>query len=407
MANTFQTIASGVAELKNFYQGPIKTQFNDDLPIYRAAEKDKKSWSGQQVIRPLKVRRNQGIGATSDGGPLPSIGKQTTQQAIITSKYNYLRFGVSGPMIKASASDRGSFVRAASYELEEGYNDLRSDVNRQLSWDGTGTLATIGANAAGSTSLSISGREAVEQALKFLDVGIVVDIVNAAGTVYSAQGVTVTGITSGTPNSLTAVVTVDQAVTVTATDRLVRQNSLNQEVNGILTWLDGNTTTVNNIDRSQYISYQGNVSDLGGAQLTLDSLQGLWNAAQRRGGAKFNAHYMDFDTQRYYQKLLTADKRYVNTMQGDGGFSSKEKNYLEFNGIPIVPDQACPQRWFMLTQEGLINYLLAELEFADETGSMMIAQTGSDQFEVRVRLFNNLFNEKPAGNGVLRNYTSP
>lgn len=114
MANLFQGITSGLAELKNFYQGPLVSQFNDDVPVYRAAEKDKKSWSGYQVVRPLKVRRNPGIGAVSDGGTLPLIGRQGTVQALIAAKFNYLRFGVTGPMIKSSQSDVGSFVRTAA-----------------------------------------------------------------------------------------------------------------------------------------------------------------------------------------------------------------------------------------------------------------------------------------------------
>lgn len=105
MANRFQDITSGLAELKNYYQGPIKDQFNEDVAIYRGAEKMKQGWSGYQVVRPLRVRRNQGIGATADGGTLPSIGRQVPVQATISAKFNYLRFGVTGPMIKASASD--------------------------------------------------------------------------------------------------------------------------------------------------------------------------------------------------------------------------------------------------------------------------------------------------------------
>ncbi len=53
------------------------------------------------------------------------------------------------------------------------------------------------------------------------------------------------------------------------------------------------------------------------------------------------------------------------------------------------------------------KYVLAELEWADETGSMMIAQTGADAFEVRLRFFFNLFPEKPNANAVLKSYTSP
>ena len=41
-------------------------------------------------------------------------------------------FGITGPMIKSSQSDIGSFVRSAAYELEQGYNDLKTFVNMGL-----------------------------------------------------------------------------------------------------------------------------------------------------------------------------------------------------------------------------------------------------------------------------------
>lgn len=409
MANQFQGIQSGLAELKNLYEGPIVDLFNEELPVQRAAEKIKKGWSGYQVVRPLRVRRNQGIGATSDGGTLPAIGRQTTQQALIMSKFNYLRFGVTGPMIKASASDVGSFVRSAAYELEMGYKDLKSDINRQDSWDGTGVLAQVNANVAASTTMIISGREAVEQALKFVDIGLVFDIYTsgaATGTLVQSA-VTVVSISSGTPNSATATIVLNQPVTATAGNVLIRSGSFQNELQGLLTSLDGGTSTIYNIDRSQYMQYQGNVVDLGSAVLSLDAVQNATNLMERRGGGKPSAYFMDFDSQRMYQKLLTADKRFVNTLEGDGGFAKKGQSYLEFNGIAIVPDKDCPQRWFVLDEETWKNYVLCELEFADETGSMYIAQTSADQFEVRIRYFSNLFPEAPASNAVIKNYVSP
>jgi len=405
MANQFQDISSGLAQLKNYYQGPIVSQFNDDLPIYRGCEKGKHSWSGQQVIRPVKTRRNPGIGATSDGGNLPSVGRQTTRQAIITARYNYLRFGITGPMIKASQSDVGSFVRSASYELEQGYSDLKNDVNRQLSWDGTSDLARMNAAAAASTSIVVKGREDTEQALKFLDIGIVVDIYN--GSTKVAASVTIDAITAGDASSSTATLTLSQAVTASADDVLVRADSFNNEVQGLLTQLDGGTDPVFNITRATEISFQGNVVDRSGGQLTLDSMQQAYNEALRRGGPGLSAIYCDYDSLRMYQKLLTADKRYSNTIKGDGGFAAKDKFYLDFNAIPVVPDKDCPPRIFFLPKSTIKKYVLAEMEFADETGSMMIAQSGVDSFEVRVRHFFNLFNEKPSASAVLTNYISP
>lgn len=403
MANNFQNTTSGLAELKNFYQGPIVDQFNEDLPIYRGAEKGKESWSGQQVVRPLRVRRGQGIGATTDGGNLPAIGRQTTKQATIAAKYLYLRFGLTGPMLKASQSDKGSFVRAAQYEIDMGYKDLMNDANRQLSWDGTGYLGKLSAAAVASTSVSVQGREGTsEDGDKFVDVDMIVDIVTSAGA-YKAQGVQITAVTTGS----TAVLTLDQPVTAASGDFLVRTGAYNNEVQGLLYALDGATTTINGIDRSLYPSFQGSVDDAAGSQLTLDRMQATYNKGLRRGGAKYSATWCDYDTLRMYQKLLTADKRYSNTVKGDGGFANKDQFYLDFNGIPLVPDKDCPRRLIWLPESGIKKYVLSEMEFADETGSMYIAQTGVDALEVRVRMFFNMFNEHPSACGVLKNYVSP
>jgi len=405
MPNSYQNTTSGLAELKNWYQGPIVDQFNEDTPIYRGAEKGKHAWSGQQVVRPLRVRRNQGIGATSDGGVLPQIGRQTTIQALIQAKYNYLRFGVTGPMIKASVSDKGSFVRSAAYELQEGYKDLQSDVNRQLSWDGSGTLAKVNTTAVASTTLIIKGRETTEAALKFVDVGLAFDLYS--GSTLVQAGVTVVAVASGTATSTTATLTVSPAVSAAADVTLVRAGSYGYEIQGMLTQLDGLTTTVFNIDRSLYPQTQGNVIDLSGGQLNLDKMQQAYNESLRRGGGKLSAIYCDFDSLRMYQKLLTADKRYVNSIKGDGGFAAKDKFYLEFNSIAIVPDKDCPTRFFFLPENVITKYVLAEMEFTDEQGTMYIAQPETDAFETRVRLFANLFNEQASATSLLKNYISP
>lgn len=410
MANQFQNITSGLAELKNYYQGPIISLLNDEVPIYRACEKVKQGWSGLQVVRPLRTSRNQGIGATGDGGVLPKIGAQTTVQAIIQAKYNYLRFGITGVMIKASQSDIGSFVRSAAYELEMGYKDLKTDVSRQLSWNGRGDLALVGSSAIASTTLVLSGRTGTEPALKYIDVNTTFDIIDTSGNVY-ATGVTVTAITSGTAASTSATVTLDQAVTASAGYLLIRSGSQNNEIQGLFYGLDGGTTTIYNVNRATALSYQGNVTDLSTASnpvLSIDAMQTPFNEGLRRGNmGMFNAAWTDFTSIRYYQKLLTPDKRYSNTVEGDATFGDKGKFYLDFNGIPVVPDKDMPTRFAFLPAEVLKMYELAAMEFADETGSMYIAQSDVDALEVRVRHFNNMFNEQPAACGVLQGYVSP
>lgn len=409
MANTFQSISTGLAELKNFYQGPIVDLLSEEIPVYRACEKVKQGWSGYQVIRPLRTNRNQGIGSTTDGGTLPKIGAQTVQQAIIQAKFNYLRFGITGPMIKSSQSDVGSFVRSAAYELETGYKDLKTSLSRQLCWNGDGTIALVNTAAAASNTLVIKGRSTGEPALKYVDVGTTFDVVNSGS--YQAQQVTVNSISSGTGSSTTATLILDQAITASASANIVLSGSYNNDIQGIFTALDGATTTVYNINRATYIAYQGNYTDVSSnavTQLNVDMMQNPYNEGLRRGNiGSYNAAFCDHTSLRYYQKLLVPDKRFSNTLEGDGTFGSKGKFYLAFNDISVVPDKDMPVRFAFLPAEVLKLYELCAMEFADEQGSMYIAQSDTDAYEVRLRHFTNLFNEQPAACAVLVGYSSP
>lgn len=411
MSNVFQStaIASGAALLQNVYKGGLIDLLNAEMPVYRAAEKIKDQYSGLQVVRALRSRRGQGIGAGSDGGLLPKIGRSVNVQATISAKFNWLRFGITAGMIKASQSNQGSFVRGYANELKQGYNDFKTDINRQLCLDGSGTVAQVNTLSAASSSLVIKGRTTGEPALKYIDVDFTFDVVRAG--VVIASGITVTAITSGGPATATATVTLDQAISCNVSDLLIRSGSNAAEIQGLFYPLDGATTTVYGIDRTQALAYQGNVSDISTAQssvLSLTAMQSIFNEGLRRGNVgKYNAIFTDFSSLAYYQKLLTPDKRYANTKDGDGSFGNKGEFYLEFNGIPLVPDKDMPTKMIFMPSEVLKFYILSELDVADETGSPYLAQNDADSFETRLRFWGNMFNEQPAACSVLQGYVSP
>ena len=81
------------------------------------------------------------------------------------------------------------------FEMSEGLTDLKQDIDRQLYWSGNSTLATVSAAATASTVITVTGRESVEAGNKFLDVGVIIDIVS--GGVVTNSGITIAGI-SGT-----------------------------------------------------------------------------------------------------------------------------------------------------------------------------------------------------------------
>jgi hypothetical protein len=403
MANNFASIGGALAILKNYYEGPIVDQFNNEMPLYREIEKGKEKFNGLKVIRPLKLRRNTGIGATSDGGNLPKIGTDTVVQAEIEAKFNYLRFGITGPMIKASQGEKGAFISAMSHLMQSGMEDLKNDVNRQLFWTGRGDLAKVNAAVVASTALVAKGRESTEDGDKFLEVGMVIDVITSAGAVVASN----VEITDMTVASGLATLTLSAAVTVSADDIIVRSGAGNKEIQGLLVALDGATSSIFGINRATYRQYQGNVVDAASAQLTLSAMKQAANLGRRRGGAKYSVVFCDFDSERYYEKLLVADKRYVGKVVGDGTFSDKGESYLEHGGSKVVPDKDCPTRFLWIDAKQWKKYVLSELEWADETGSQLIAQTSADSFEARLRLFCNLFPEKPAAQAALKSYIAP
>lgn len=346
--------------------------------------------------------------AVVEGGNLPAIGKQTVVQATISAKYNYLRAGITAQMIAASQTDRGAFISALSYEMNEGLIDLKNDFNRQLFWNGDGCLALVSANAVSTNVITAGGRTSTENGNKYLQPGMMIDIVSAStGLVVASQ----VGISSMT-GTATVTLTLTAAVTCSATDLIIRAGSSGNELQGIQYSQDGGTTAIFGVNRSTYPVYQGNLISGSSGQLSLSLMQQAYNEARRRGGATIDANYCDFDSERYYNKLLVADRRYVSQgngkVTGDGTFSDKTKSYLEFGGVPVIPDKDCSLQFLFLDSSTWKKYELGPfLKFADETGSELLPTVAADQFELRLRAWANLFPEKPASNARLYTYVSP
>lgn len=412
MANSYSSVTNQTgALLKRFYAAAVVDQLNEDLPVYKMAEKIKDKGQGDGAYITLRLNRNQGVGFGADGGAMPPIGAQSFQQAKLDWKYAWLRCGITAGMIAASKSNVGAFVEGLDAEIQYGYKDFKNEFNRALVGDGTGTLGTLSAAVVASNTISVVGpysagtANADDPGNRFIFPNAVIDIYSTAG-VLKASSVTVTAVTGTT----TATVTLDQAVTAAATDIIVRSGSYGYELQGLYYALDGGTSTIYNINRATYPQYQGNVLSLSNGQLTLDQMQRAWNEGMRRGGigvGKYQALLCDFPSSRYIQKLCTADKRYVNTQKLDGGAWEKTSIAMEFNGLPLIIDKDHPTKITFVPVECLAFYILQEMTIADEWGGQLFPDAEADKFELRMRMFGNLFNKQPSAFGTLTNYISP
>jgi len=139
-----QTLTAFDAVLKDVYGPRVEEQLNQTNPLADFIdENDSADWTGRQVTYPIHVSRNQGVGASAEGDPLPAAGKQGYATVKIPERFNYGRVSLTAQVIKASLKSEGAFERAMESELKGLVKDLGNERERQVFGYGSGILALV------------------------------------------------------------------------------------------------------------------------------------------------------------------------------------------------------------------------------------------------------------------------
>ena len=99
-----QTLTGFDSALKDVYGPRIEEQLSlMNVLTDWIEENDSAEWTGRQVIYPIHVTRNQGVGATTEGSKLPPAGSQGYAQVKIPECFNYGRIELTGQVITCTA----------------------------------------------------------------------------------------------------------------------------------------------------------------------------------------------------------------------------------------------------------------------------------------------------------------
>ena len=467
--------------LKEFYLGPVREQLNSDTLLMQRLQKDNESVSGRQVRIPLHVGRNEGIGSGAEGGLLPDPGVQSYEDMTFKVKYHYGRILLSGPVIFASANDKGSFIRALDSEIKGLVDDIKHDVNRQMFSDGSGIPFTSRATGGIDVSSDIAIATGFEVAnygdydnvganLKHARPGMFVTPFDASTDALLGQPAAGTNArheigsvdVSGKKIYLTAIVDGISSTFVTgflrntaATSALTyaqidTHTSWVKELMGLLgichgspvyreagsnyvtEWEPSGVTTATELGKVwQSAGADGTAQgswDHGQADLALGGLQGLvhdqWepqvvvagtegtptapvltdmqsclDLMMEFGQAKPSIILTTYALRQKYFGLLTDEKRYVNTLELDGGWTA-----LEFNGIPLVADKdAIPGYMFMLDEDQLALFSENDWSWMDRDGSQFVRLPDKDAFQATMFKYYEMGCYRRNGQCVYRN----
>ena len=377
------TLSTFDAILKTQYLGPIREQLNSSSVLYSRLEKNEDSVVGKNFTIPLHYGRNEGVGARAEGGTLPTAGNQAYKECIVPMRYQYGRIQITGPTIKAARSNEGAFLRAVDSEMRGLERDMKSSMNRQAFGDGTGLLATVAASGSGTSTV------VVDSTAK-LRVGMPIDIIvkTTGAATAGLAGTAVASITDATTFTITGTLAGSPA----ATYGVYIAGSRNNEMMG-LSGIVSNTATLQSLDVDNYPWWKATVLANSGTNRAISDtlLQTAIDTLEANSSGMCTAMYTSFGVRRAYQALLTATKQLVNTQKLQGGYEAI--NYLggSHGVIPMIADKDAPaNKIFIVDEDELAIYRLADFDWMQEDGSILSRVSGVDAYEAVMYVYQEL-----------------
>jgi len=367
-------LASFDSVLKNDYLGPVREQLNQATELLRRIGMDYDSVQGKNFTIPMHYGRNEGIGARADGGTLMSAGAQAYKEAIVPMRYIYGRIQVTGPTIKAARNDAGAFIRAIDSEIKGVTKDLKRDMNRMLTNDGTGIISLCGVTTASTTVVVASAKP--------FRPGMIVDIIVAL------DGSTGTGAVERTIVSVDKVndtITISgAAITTAATYGVYRTGNRNLEVMGLKGMVSASDIgygygTFQNLAVASYPWHASTILGNSGTGRAVSDLliQEMLDEVEQAGDGEVSGLYTSYGVRRAYQALLSAEKRLVNKYELRGGY-----NTISYNDMPIIVDKDMPTgKIFGLDEAAIKMYKMADYDWMDEDGAILSRVSGKDAYE--------------------------
>lgn len=391
------TTTTASAVLKEFYLPAVRKVLNSEVFLLSQIEMNSEDIEGKRAVLSINTGRNHGVGARAESGTLPAAGRQGYSEERVPLRYNYGSIRISGPLMRAMASDRGSFTRPLQSETAGVTRDLKNDVNRQVYGTSNGVICPIsGVNTAATFPIA----NATTTQLRQLEEGMVISIGTVANPELRTASVTIVSV-----NTATRVVTLSATVTTAATDFIFRAGSGGadggagqKELTGLQTIVANGGGTVFNIDSAVVSRWNSYVdSNSGTNRAVAESM--FTRAAMEvniRSGENVDLWVTTDGVLRGVSNLLTSLKQFPQTNQLKSGFTGIDMGFQSqgqsgSQEVTMVYDKDCPGNTaFGLTTKRLQQYRAADWEFMEEDGAVLSRVAGVDAYDATLFMYHEL-----------------
>lgn len=385
--------------MKEVYQGRIQDQLQNEIVGIKRIEKSSNGVTsevgGKYVTFPVRVKRNPSIGYRNELEQLQNPGTQGYASVRIGLKYGYGRLRISGQVMELAKTNAQAFANAMDMEVTGLKNDIAKDVNRIFYGNGTGFMATCTVLGSNVNYIDVGTAQ-------YVNVGDVVDIVNAAGATQGAAARNVTAVDRITvPNRITF----DGATLSPQVGwGVVRTGNYNREPNGLAS-IVASSGALFNIDPATEGTWKATVNANGGTNRALsEGLMIKLTDDVRVNGGQTSLFLTSLGVRRAYFQLLVQQRRYTDTKEFNGGIRG-----LAFNNgreIPVVEDvDAPPNKIWGLDESSLTIYRSSDWSWLDLDGDVWKWLADYDAFQAVLHSYWELGVNRRNANALLSDIT--
>lgn len=382
--------------LKQYYTNDkVEQMVYTDHPLLALLIKMEKFY-GRNLPVPIQFGVPQGRSATfstAKNNKTPS----KFEDFVLTRAKDYALADIDNETMEASENDKGTFLAAATNEIDSSFISISRSLSTALYRDGTGSIGTINSTVTGTTVTLENPDEIVN-----FEVGMEIQFANPSGPALRDSGQAV-GIS--TINRDAGTFTVDEALSgiasLTDGDLILQSGDLSAKVKGLDAWLPSSVTSTAffGVNRAVDATRLGGVRADGTGKPIEEALIDGASKVAREGGA-INYYFMNYDKYAELEKSLGSKVQYIDV---------QASAQIGFRGIMIhgprgpikcIADQDCqPNRaWGLDLRTWKLNSLKAAPRVLMQDGLKWLRVNDADAVEVRVGYYAQLGCRAPGHN---------
>ncbi len=441
MTTAYAAKDSLVEILKNVYGEGITNQFADEKTTYNLFPKADKKPAGNAYIFAVRYARAQGTGGRSESAKLPDPLTGKKDQGAITPVYQYGSIRITGPAIEIAKGNEAAFVDGLADEIDDIYQSILVDLNRQCHWDGFGQIGRLSAAVTYPGATAWAATFDNDIGVKYFKEGMLVDFYSSDGasqvlnTAAGAIGCRVNSVDPSTnvvsfdlgaasyitnhPNAISSATNVTP-ITIPNGGLAIKMGQRSYtthattntptELTGLMGIFDDGTLldTFESISADSIPKWRCNM--LGNSsvnrELSIDLMLQAVDVARASSGKRIDKILMGLGQRRKYANLLLPDVRFAPTVL-KGGYET-----LTFSGgdgsleIVVDPD-AQPNMIFFFPNDVIKKYELSPLGWGNLDGSQLHQRSGYDEWDAFLRIYTNLGVEERNCLALLKDLVEP